>query len=114
MPKNKNLNNAFDSMLSIPDFEETTETTETTQEEKRPAKMGRPRKKDLVRDNSVQAGLTDDYTRATFILKVETLNELKNYAYTERLAIKDAIENIISDFMTRYKKNNELLERKEK
>lgn len=112
MPKNKNLNNAFDSMLSIPTFDETPE--ETTQEEKRPAKMGRPRKKDLVRDNSVQAGLTDDYTRATFILKVETLNELKNYAYTERLAIKDAIENIISDFMTRYKKNNELLERKEK
>lgn len=98
-------------MLSITTFDETPE--ETTAQET-PVKMGRPRKKDLVRDNSVQAGLTDDYTRATFILKVDTLNDIKNYAYTERLAIKDAIENIVNDFMTRYKKNNELLERKEK
>lgn len=76
-------------------------------------KMGRPRKSDLVRDNSVQAGLTEDLTRATFILKVDTLNDLKDYAYTKRITIKEALDEIITDFMTKYKaEGNELLQHK--
>lgn len=63
------------------------------------AKMGRPRNERLVRDNPVQEGLTPDYTRATFIVKVETLNALKDYAYTERRLIKDVINDILDDFV---------------
>lgn len=41
--------------------------TDSEAEEKR--KRGRPKKDNLVRDNSVQEGLTEDYTRATFIVR---------------------------------------------
>lgn len=64
---------------------------------------GRPRKADLVRDNSVQDGLTEEYTRATFILRVETLNDLKDYAYTHRITIKEALETVIAKYMDDYK-----------
>lgn len=81
----------------------------TNQEQKKTS--GRPRKNNLVRDNSVQAGLSEDYTRATFILKVQTLEDLKNYAFTERKSLKDALDEIISDYLTKYKKQNTLLKR---
>ena len=73
------------------------ETPQEQPQEKTQAKksQGRPKNDNLVRGNSVQEGLTEDYTRATFILKVETLNKLKDYAYTERLSIKDAINEIL-------------------
>lgn len=74
-----------------------------------PKKPGQPRKKEIIRDNSVQAGLTADYTRATFILRVETLNGLKDYAYTERKPIKEAVDEIISQFLNEYTKTNKLL-----
>lgn len=45
--------------------------------------------------NSVKEGLTKGYTRATFILKIETLEKFKDYAYTERLSITEAINNIL-------------------
>lgn len=74
---------------------------------------GRPRKADLVRDNSAQEGLTEDYTRATFILRVDQLNELKDYAYTHRITIKEALETVISKFMEDYRANGgELLQHK--
>lgn len=81
---------------------------------KTPKRPGQPRKKEIIRDNSVQAGLTADYTRATFILRVETLNGLKDYAYTERKPIKEAVDEIISNFLNEYTKNHELLNHKER
>ena len=72
---------------------------------------GRHRNDDIVSDNSKQEGLTADFTRATFILKVDTLNALKDYAYTERKSLKDAINEILDDFINDYKKKNELLKR---
>lgn len=39
------------------------------------------RRKDLVRYNSVQAGLPEDWTRATFIVRVSLLEKLKDFAY---------------------------------
>ncbi len=59
-------------------------------------KKGRPKKEDLVRGNSAQEGLTEDFTRATFILKVDTLEKLKDYAYTERLSMKEAINKLLN------------------
>ena len=73
---------------------------------------GRPKKDDLVRDNSVQEGLTKDWTRATFIMNVDTLDKLKNYAYTERLSLKEAVDDILKDFLDDYQKTHELLKHK--
>lgn len=57
---------------------------------------GRPRNDDLVRGSSVQEGLTADYTRATYLMKVDLVEGVKNYAYTERIDIKTAINKLIS------------------
>lgn len=78
---------------------------------------GRPRKDGVVRGVSVQEGLTAEYTRATFIVDVALLKWLKDYAYTERLSMKDAINGLLqkalTDTMTEYEKDGkELLEHK--
>ncbi len=59
-------------------------------------KAGRPRNEELVRGNSVQEGLTKEYTRATFIVKGKTLKRVKDYAYTERISLKDAMDLLLS------------------
>lgn len=59
-------------------------------------KKGRPVKQEIVRANTAQKGLPEDYTRATFILHVDTLEKLKDYAYTERLSMKEAINKLLS------------------
>ena len=61
--------------------------------------MGRPLNEALVRGNSIQEGLTEEYTRATFIVKVDTLEQLKDYAYTERLKLKDLINQILEEYL---------------
>lgn len=68
-------------------------------------KMGRPRKSDLVRDNSAQAGLPEEWQRATFIVKVSALDDLKSYAYTKRIPLKDALTEVIEKFIADYKAN---------
>ena len=67
-------------------------------------KRGRPRKADIVRGNSVQEGLTADYTRATFIVKCENLEKLKKYAVKERLSMKDAVNGILENALEEPKK----------
>lgn len=88
---------------TVAEDDQTEQTTTAAAEA--PKKMGRPRKKDLVRDNSAQEGLTEDYTRATFILKVSALEAVKNYAYTKRIPIKDALTEIIESFIATYESN---------
>ena len=98
-----------------------------SQEEKKPEvapaqstekkKRGRPQKEDLVRGNSVQEGLTEEYTRATFIMRVDLVEKLKNYAYTERLSMKEAVNKIIGEALEREEKRlkkdgAEILDRK--
>lgn len=73
------------------------------------------RRSDLIRDNSVQNGLTADYTRATVIVNKADFEELKNIAYTDRTPIKDILEKVIKDYLAQYKKENkdkEILKRK--
>lgn len=62
-------------------------------------KKGKPQNPNLVRGKSIQEGLTKDYTRATFIVPVEQLDRLKNYAYTERISMKEAIERCLTEFL---------------
>lgn len=80
-------------------------------------KRGRPQKEELVRGNSVQEGLTEEYTRATFIVKIDLVEKLKDYAYTERLTMKEAINKILGEALEREEKRlakqgNELLKHK--
>ena len=76
-------------------------------------KIGRPRRGDLIRDHSSQAGLTEDYTRFSCICKVANLKDLKDYAYTKRIPTRDAIDEIIEFFFKAYRgnpKNEKLLD----
>ena len=59
---------------------------------------GRPRKPDIIR-GGVQDGLPPTETRASFIMKLETLNGLKDVAYTDRVTIKEALDMIITDYL---------------
>lgn len=76
---------------------------EKPKEEKKPDKkpnkpersIGRPQNANIVRDNSVQEGLTKDFTRATFIIEVDLLERMKNLAYTERKGIKETINDLL-------------------
>lgn len=108
MSKKLNINNPlFNSALA-----DEPQEVNPQEEEKKP--VGRPVKKDLVREPGVKQGLTEDYTRATFILPVETLENLKAYAYTQDIKIKDALTAIIDKFIAEYEadpENPELLRR---
>lgn len=67
-------------------------------------KRGRPKKDDIVRGNSVQEGLTEEYTRATFIIKVDLVEKLKDYAYTERLTLKEATNDLLNKALEKEEK----------
>lgn len=70
-------------------------------------KIGRPKKAGVVRDNSVQEGLTADYTRATFIVRVDLLERLKDYVYTERTSLKEEINEILEEALKEREKKLE-------
>ena len=64
-----------------------------------PTETTRGRKKCFPRTNSVQAGLPDDWTRATFIVRIAYLDKLKDFAYTERISIKEALDVALERFL---------------
>ena len=68
-------------------------------------KPGRPRQDDLVRDNSSQEGLPADYTRFSVICKTENVKNLKDYAYTKRITLKESFDEIIEKFFQDYRSN---------
>lgn len=67
------------------------------------------RRADLVRNenggNSVQEGLPIDYTRFTCICKLDNVNDIRDYAYTKRITVKEAVDEIIEKFFRDYRKN---------
>lgn len=82
----------------------------TPAEEPQPKRAGRPRNEKLITEKGAQQGLPAEETRASFVMKVETLEAIRNYAYTERISYKEAIDTIVKDFIDRYTKSHELLE----
>lgn len=68
-------------------------------------KRGRPRREELIRDISAQEGLTEDYTRFTVICNTTNLKDLRDYAYTKRIPIKQAFDEIIEKFFQEYRSN---------
>ena len=53
--------------------------------------------------NSSQKGLTDGWTRATFILKKNHLEKLKALAYWERKTIKEVLDEALGAYLRRKK-----------
>lgn len=43
--------------------------------------------------------MTADWTRATFIVRKGHLEKLKDYAYTERLTLKEALDKALGAFL---------------
>lgn len=68
-------------------------------------KVGRPRRDDLVRDNSTQEGLTAEYTRFSVICKAQNVKDLKDYAYTKRITLKEAMDEVVEGFFREYRNN---------
>ncbi len=58
---------------------------------------------------SVSRGLRDGWTRSTFIVKEETVEILKRYAYTQRLTLKEVIEEAFDQYIDRFPDDLELL-----
>ena len=67
-------------------------------------KPGRPRNKELVR-GGVQDCLPPEYTRFALICKTANVKDLKDYAYTRRISIKDAFDEIVEKFFKDYRRN---------
>ena len=86
-----------------------TANEELKQEEPKKRTVGRPRNPKLVRvengGSSAQAGLTKDLKRFTVIANVQAVNDLRDYAYTRRLTLKDAFNEIMEKFIEDYKNN---------
>jgi len=49
--------------------------------------------------NSSQRGLHDEWTRATFILRKDHLENLKALAYWERKTIKEVMDEALSSYL---------------
>ena len=60
---------------------------------------GRPRKDGLVRSRGMQQGLPPELTRSTIIVRTELMDKMKDYAYTERITIKEAVDMAFSEFL---------------
>lgn len=56
-----------------------------------------PEKK--VYEKSSKEGLKDNYTRATFIVREDLLEKLKNLAWYERKTIKDTVNEMIEEYL---------------
>ena len=79
------------------------------EEEEKP-KVGRPRKHPLREKGKTQKeNLPDDWTRATFIVREDLLEKLKDLAYTNRTTIKDEINQALAEYL----KDKEVLKRGE-
>ena len=62
-------------------------------------KVGRPITQTKVITKSSQQGTKESETRATFIVKEELLDKVKDIAYWDRKLIKDVINSALEDYI---------------
>ena len=102
MQNNPLFNQEPEQMEALPEFDVERERQrlgiEAPSAEELKARGGKPRNPDLIR-GGVQDGLPPTETRASFIMKLDTLNGLKDVAYTDRITIKEALDKIITDYL---------------
>ncbi|MCQ2417714.1 MAG: hypothetical protein MJ071_07880 [Oscillospiraceae bacterium] len=78
-----------------------------------PAPAPAPEKKPAAKKTAPKAvkeekpAETEEFIRATFIVRKDLLQDLKDYAYTERLEIKELINKILDTSLTKMKKDLE-------
>ncbi len=80
------------------------------QEEEEKKGPGRPRTIDREYTKSSQEGLQENWTRATFIVREDLLEKLKDLAYTNRTTIKDEINQALAEYL----KDKEVIRRGDK
>lgn len=108
-PNNKSkqsLLNKQDNRLGSDPFENqlswiqpTVEPEVNQREQKKPKKEDKVKRIKRELTKSSQEGLPENWTRATFIVREDILDKLKDYAYTERQQIKDIVNDILEGFL---------------
>jgi len=87
------------------DFSKLLGTTQKEEETKK--KVGRPKDKNKrTPEKSSQEGTKNDETRATFIVKEELLEKLKDIAYWDREMIKAVVGEALSQYVDNWEKKN--------
>lgn len=78
------------------------------------SKAGRPADPNVIHgDDATKEGLQPELTRFSVICKEANIKDLRDYAYTKRITLKDATDEIIEFFFKAYRKdpkNEPLLE----
>lgn len=69
-------------------------------------RRGRPKTSTRVITKSSQEGTKENETRATFILRENLLDKIKNIAYWDSLLIKEVITNALLEYVVKYEKKN--------
>ena len=62
-------------------------------------RRGRPRTNFREVTKSSQEGLPENWTRATFIVRESLLEDLKDYAYTRRVTIRDVLDEALAAYL---------------
>jgi hypothetical protein len=57
----------------------------------------------MVKPNSLQKGLQEGWTRATFVLRKDYLTRLKAVSYWDRKKIKEVIDEALGAYLKRKK-----------
>lgn len=83
------------------------EPVEAPKEEAVKRSKGRPKNPEISHESGVQQGLTDDYTRATFIIRKDLLNDFRDYAFTEYMGYTEAINKLLEEKLTEVKADYE-------
>ena len=76
-------------------------------------KIGRPKNNNLIRESGSQKGLPAELTRQTLIVSVDQIETLKNYAYTQRMKVKDVVSEAFEEYIKKHVNSDELLTRPE-
>lgn len=74
---------------------------------------GRPKNNNLIRETGSQKGLPAELTRQTLIVSVDQIETLKNYAYTQRMKVKDVVSEAFEEYIKKHVNPDELLTRPE-
>lgn len=72
-------------------------------------KQGRPQNENLIREPGAQKGLPAELTRQTLIVSVDQIETLKNYAYTERLKLRNVVAEAFEEYIEKHIDRDKLL-----
>lgn len=69
-------------------------------EKARKSAAGKPRTNYREIEKSSQEGLPENWTRATFIVREDLLQQLKQWAAYERKSIKDVVKDMMTEYLS--------------